>query len=159
MGPPQEFHEVLDDGHAETGAFDAGGGRIAFSFKLLEDVRQEIRRNTDAVVGDNHAQVELVGVFPFGFFHGKPHPLAVGRVFDGVADDVGENLSQFRRVGENHVFTEVDDVRHRDVFLGGCYFKGKKYRLKEFVESAGFVLSDGFPCFNAAHLKDVVDER
>jgi hypothetical protein len=79
---------VLDDGEAEASAAGRAASGGVHPVEPVEDARQMLRRNADAVVG--HIQARGV---PSHLGHGNGHVSARWRVADRILDQIREQLT------------------------------------------------------------------
>src|SRR5688572_18504966 len=85
------FGDGFDEGEAEAGAFDVAGGALFDAVEFLEEAYLILGGDAGAIVLDAD---DDFGAYRAGFEAGSQGDLAaVGGVFDGVVDEVGDGLA------------------------------------------------------------------
>ena len=158
-GAAHHFDDVLGDGHAEAGALDAGDGGVFFAGEGVEDDLGEFGGHADAVV----LAAEFVGGAAVlgggGLGDAQGDGAAGGGVFDGVGEEVEEDLVEVHLVAVDEFVADADGVDAEGVLAG------LDVGLDDVVEGVEDV-GEGFDVFveghlaglDAAHVEDVVDE-
>lgn len=140
------FDGAFDDGESEAGAFDGVLGVVfGDAEEAAEDVREVGAADADAVVGDPDVEgVWLDGGADFD------EEVGVGVLFEGVFDEIKENLRPVEAVAEDGEGFGLDVEEEGGLFLGEEGFEAFFDIEDAVVEGEGFeVEEEGFAGFEA----------
>ncbi len=158
-GPVHHLHDVPGNGHAQASALDAAGGRVPFPLEGFKDMGDKLFAHADASVPD----VELVGgVARRGaglFRYPDADDTSGGGVFDGVAQQVQQNLVQPQPVAEYVLVDHVHGVHVQLQLLGmNVRLDDAPQAVENIRQGAGLFVQIYFAAFDAAHVQHIVDE-
>ena len=111
------LHESLHDGQAEAGADDFALGAGMLTGELLEDMGQILLAHADAVVLNSKGIAARLRLLSRQFFHRHRNMSALGRILDGVADDIQQYLPHFGAVAHNIGMFDISMVGAGQLFL------------------------------------------
>ena len=149
MGVDQGF----DDRQTQALAVPGQMGVVADLGERFSDGRQLFRRNADPVVA--HADGDVI----VRFLRRHHHMAARGRVFDGVGDQVGDDLDDADMVAENPQVRGGHFQPQVDLFafgLGDERLSADIEQRQQFVER---FLNGPFPGLDLGDIQDIVDQR
>ena len=158
-GASHHVHDVLRDGHAQTGALDPLRGVALLPLEGVEQALQEFRRHAQARVLHHEAVVVAAGPVRRPLAQREADRPAVGRVLDGVAHQVDERLVQPHGIA-HHVFLlngAQGDVERQVLRLGLGLGDGDD-PVDEVGEAEAVLVEDDLAAFYLAHVQHVVDE-
>ena len=106
-GSTHHVHEASGDRHAQPRARHAAGGRVVLPGKGIEDVLLERRADADAVVLHLEAQVCVAPGDLRQALDGQRNPSALGRILDGVGQQVLQNLAEPSLIAQQRPVAQV----------------------------------------------------
>ena len=153
------LHESLHDGQAEAGADDFALGAGMLTGELLEDMGQILLAHADAVVLNRKGIAARLRLLSRQFFHRHRNLSALGRILDGVADDIQQDLPHFGAVAHNIGMFDLRMVGAGQLFLPDRGLEDVRERLHQRAQVAGFFFQHSLAALDAGHFQHIVDER
>ncbi len=159
-GTAHHIHDILGDGHAQTGTLDATDSSTLLAGKRFEEMLLEILAHTDAIVFHMDFILGIALQLHRILFHSHTHCATGIGEFQRIAQKIQKHLIQTQTIAV-HIFIrythsveeKIDPLRH-DIGLQD------RAQVMEYIGQMHFLLLDlHHAALDTAHVKHIIDER
>lgn len=152
-----EFGELFGDGEAEAGAAELSGSGIVGLSEVIEEIGLVLFRDAHPGIANGEAEEEG-GFASFGLFDGEDDLAGFGE-FEGIAEEVGEDLAESSGVAEEAI-REIglwgDD--EFEVFMSSLGGEHPADLVEEGAEAERGILEFDAAGLNFGEVEDIIDE-
>ena len=159
-GTAHHVDDILGDRHTEASTLDLADSGSALTLKGFKDALGKLLAHADTgVLHPNLIQSASLGrIRQLG--HTDRHRPASGSEFDGVGEEVQQDLVQPGLVAVNVFIRHIHDIHVQLQLLGVDLSGDDRLDIVKDIRQIGLLLLQvDLSAFNAAHIQHIVDER